>query len=244
MFSLLNKVRFLPLTIFFAALLLSVKIGNIWNEFGGWQYSPFQIARLQAQTKDASSEQSLKKEPTEQASPDESEDKVEEKPKSTPDVINEDDISRFITDDPTFLSPVEIELLQQLAMRRDNLDAREGELRAREGLLNAAEERIEKKIIDLQNLRLTIDDLIKKFDIQQDKKLKSLVKIYENMKPKSAAAIFEKLEMDTLLEVAEHMKERKLAAIMAQMGQERAREITVELRRLRELPKFGDRIGG
>ena len=183
MFSLFNKVRFLPLTIFFAALLLSVKIGNIWNEFGGWQYSPFQIARLQAQTKDASSEQSLKKEPTEQASPDESEDKVEERPKSTPDVINEDDISRFITDDPTFLSPVEIELLQQLAMRRDNLDAREGELRAREGLLNAAEERIEKKIIDLQNLRLTIDDLIKKFDIQQDKKLKSLVKIYENMKP-------------------------------------------------------------
>ena len=48
------------------------------------------------------------------------------------------------------------------------------------------------------------------------------------MKPKSAAAIFEKLEMDTL-EVAEHMKERKLVAIMAQMGQERAQEITVEL---------------
>ena len=59
-------------------------------------------------------------------------------------------------------------------MRRDNLDAREDELRAREGLLNAAEERIEKKIIDLQNLRLTIDDLIKKFDLQQDKSLKVL----------------------------------------------------------------------
>ena len=64
------------------------------------------------------------------------------------------------------------------------------------------------------------------------------------MKPKSAAAIFEQLEMDTLLEVAEHMKERKLAAIMAQLGQERAREITVELRRLRELPKFGLQVGG
>ena len=244
MFNFLNKVRFLPLTIFFAALLLSVKISNLWSEFGEWRYSPFQIARLQAQTKDASSEQLEKTEPTEQTSPNEGENKDEGKPRSNPDVVDKDDLSRFVTDDPTFLSPVEIELLQQLAMRRDNLDAREDELRAREGLLNAAEERIEKKIIDLQNLRLTIDDLIKKFDLQQDKKLKSLVKIYENMKPKSAAAIFEKLEMDTLLEVAEHMKERKLAAIMAQMGQERAREITVELRRLRELPKFGDRIGG
>ena len=57
------------------------------------------------------------------------------------------------------------------------------------------------------------------------------------MKPKSAARIFEQLEMDTLLEVAERMKERKLAAIMAQMGEERAREVTVELRRLREMPK-------
>ena len=133
MFNFLNKVRFLPLTIFFAALLLSVKIGNIWNEFGGWQYSPFQIARLQAQTKEASSEQPEKKEPAEQTSPDEAENKVEGKLKSNPDVVNEDDVSRFITEDPTFLSPVEIELLQQLAVRRDNLDAREGELRAREG---------------------------------------------------------------------------------------------------------------
>ncbi len=65
------------------------------------------------------------------------------------------------------------------------------------------------------------------------------MKIYENMKPKSAARIFEQLEMDTLLEVAERMKERKLAAIMAQLGEERAREVTVELRRLREMPKVG-----
>ena len=48
------------------ALLLSVKISNLWSEFGEWTYSPFQIARLQAQTKGASSEQLEKTEPTEQ----------------------------------------------------------------------------------------------------------------------------------------------------------------------------------
>ena len=57
------------------------------------------------------------------------------------------------------------------------------------------------------------------------------------MKPKDAAKIFEELEMTTLLEVAERMKERKLAPVMAKMNPERAREITVELRDLRELPR-------
>ena len=64
------------------------------------------------------------------------------------------------------------------------------------------------------------------------------------MKPKKAAKIFQEQEMDTLLEVAERMKERKLAAIMAKLGAERAREVTVELRQLRELPKVGEQVGG
>ena len=33
------------------------------------------------------------------------------------------------------------------------------------------------------------------------------------------------------------MKERKLAPVMAELGPERAREMTVELRALRELPR-------
>ena len=101
-----------------------------------------------------------------------------------------------------------------------------------------------KKIAELQNLRATIDGLIKKFDAQEDNKLKSLVKIYENMKPKEAAQIFEDLEMETLLEMSERMKERKLAAIIAKMTPEKAREVTVELRRLRELPNIGEQVGG
>ena len=67
----------------------------------------------------------------------------------------------------------------------------------------------------------------------------SLVKIYENMKPKDAARIFEDLELDTLLEVSERMKERKLAGIIAKMSPQKAREITIELRRLRNLPQVG-----
>ena len=228
MAKILSKIRVLALTIFFATLMLSVKINDIWDGIDGLLDGSIQVAEAQAQTNDAPT-----KNPEDQG---EDEEVLQEK-KDDPDADEAKGVSRLITDDPTLLTPAEIEILQQLAVRRDNLDAREREFSAREGLLEAAEERIEKKIAELQNLRVTIDSLIKKFDAQQDAKLKSLVKIYENMKPKSAARIFEQLEMDTLLEVAERMKERKLAAIMAQLGEERAREVTVELRRLREMPK-------
>ena len=104
--------------------------------------------------------------------------------------------------------------------------------------------RIDKKIEELKVLRETINGLIKTFDAQQDAKLLSLVKIYENMKPKEAAKIFEDMEMDILLEVAERMKERKLSPIMAKMNPEKAREMTVELARLRQLPRGGGQVGG
>lgn len=239
MTKIFSKIRFLPLTIFFATLMLTVKISDIWDGVDGLMSGGIQVSEAEAQTQDPQENAAG----AGQGQPDavQSEDKEEAKEGSDE---GEGETSRLITDDPTLLTPAEIEILQQLAVRRDNLDARESEMRTREGLLNAAEERIDKKIGELQNLRQTIDSLIKKFDAQQDAKLKSLVKIYENMKPKDAANIFQDLEMDTLLEVAERMKERKLAAIMAKMGAERAREVTVELRRLRELPKVGDQIGG
>ena len=230
MAKIFSKIRFLALTIFFATLMLSVKISDIWYGIDGLFDGAIQVAEAQAQTKDAPAKNPEDKNEDPEAA---------QKRENAPDADEEEEVSRLITDDPTLLTPAEIEILQQLAVRRDNLDAREREFGAREGLLKAAEERIEKKIAELQNLRFTIDSLIKKFDAQQDAKVKSLVKIYENMKPKSAARIFEQLEMDTLLEVAERMKERKLAAIMAQLGEERAREVTVELRRLREMPKVG-----
>ncbi|MBT6096681.1 MAG: hypothetical protein HOH04_17485 [Rhodospirillaceae bacterium] len=234
----LAKIRFLPLTIFFATLLLTVKVSDIWDGVDGLMSSSINVSEALAQAQDAA------------PAPEEARPAGEtELPQAQGEALTgEDDLeggmSRLITDDPTLLTPAEIDILQQLAVRRDQLDNREREIDMRTGLLNAAEERINKKIAELQNLRATIDGLIKKFDAQEDNKLKSLVKIYENMKPKEAAQIFEDLEMETLLEMSERMKERKLAAIIAKMTPEKAREVTVELRRLRELPNIGEQVGG
>lgn len=56
--------------------------------------------------------------------------------------------------------------------------------------------------------------------------LASLVSLYEGMKPKAAAAVFDKLDTGTLLELAGRMNPRKLSPIIAAMDPEKASRIT------------------
>jgi len=225
------KIRFLPLTIFAATLMLTIRVGDIWEGVDELLAGAINVSEAQAQTEPAAAPQDAAAQETAATPPASASDDT------AVGVSVRQDPSKLITDDPTLLTPAEIEILMRLAERRDELEARNRELEAREGLLRAAEIRIERKVAELEDLRGVIEERIQVFDTQQEKKLGSLVKIYENMKPKDAAKIFEDLEMTTLLEVAERMKERKLAPVMAKMNPERAREITVELRDLRELPK-------
>ena len=141
--------------------------------------------------------------------------------------------------DPTLFTQSEIDLLQELSDRREQIEKMSKQISLREGLLKAAEKRISNRVSELKLLQKTINDLIKTHDDQQETKMASLVKIYEAMKPKDAARIFEQLDLDTLLIVAERMKERKLAPVMAQMNPEKAKDVTVELSKLRELPLPG-----
>jgi flagellar motility protein MotE (MotC chaperone) len=135
---------------------------------------------------------------------------------------------------PTF-SDAEIAILQQLGERRDALAARESELDRDAALLRATEARIDEKVAQLKSLQATLEGLIRRHDAEEEAKLKSLVKIYESMKPKDAARIFEELDLETLLPVAERMNERRLAPVMAVMNPAKAKDITVELKRLRQL---------
>jgi flagellar motility protein MotE (MotC chaperone) len=232
--KILLGIRFLPITIFFAAMMLSIKVSHIWDGIGELHPPTLKVAGAVAQTsveapKDAEPGEKPVNEAEVKAT------KPLDLAKLDPNIVR----SRLAADDPTLLTIEEIKLLQQLSIRREELVKRKKEMDVREVLMQAAVSRIDKKVVELQNLQVIIDGLIKKFDEQQDEKLLSLVKIYENMKPKDAANIFEDLEMETLLEVAERMKERKLAPVMAKMNPEKAREMTVELRQLRKLPKIG-----
>ena len=126
---------------------------------------------------------------------------------------------------PTFTQN-ELDVLQKLAERREALDARERDLSLRENLVKAAEARIDKKIGEMKALQSSVESMLKQVDEQDDGKMKSLVKIYETMKPKDAAKIFEQLDMPILLAVIQRMKEAKIAPIMEVMDPMKAKTIT------------------
>lgn len=129
------------------------------------------------------------------------------------------------------LSRAEIEVLQNLSNRRTELDERSRELDMREKLLKASEQRVAERIGELQQIEANIQSLLKQRDAAEEAQLAGLVKVYENMKPKDAARIFDKLDMDILLPVAQRMKAQKAAQVMAEMESEAAKRLTVNLAR-------------
>lgn len=222
---LLSRFRLLPITLFAASLMLTVKLGAIWNDLGNIADTSISVTAALAE--------SAPKEDHGSAEPDTELDAEASQATAEQDTPNGGAAPH--SGQPRAQSRSEIELLDQLAERRRTLDSWEHEIAQRDALLKAAESRIDKKVQELKAMQASLDSLIKVYDDQQDGQIRSLVKIYENMKPKDAARIFQELDMETLLLVAERMKERKLAPIMAQMNPGKAKEVTVELARLRRM---------
>jgi len=133
-------------------------------------------------------------------------------------------------------SSAELEVLQSLSKRRDDLDKREKKLGEREALLAAAEQEVDHKIGELNKLKDEIESLLGKQQKMEEDRLESLVKIYEGMKPKEAATIFNTLDLDVLLAVIGRMNERKSGPILASMDPDKARIVTIKLAEQRKLP--------
>lgn len=136
---------------------------------------------------------------------------------------------------PDDSSKVERELLESLSKRREELQQWSESISMRENVLNATEMKINRKMAELKNLEEKVSSLLAQYNEKEDAKIRSLVKIYENMKPKDAANIFNELEMEILLEVVDAMSERKVAPILAKVNPEKARSVTEALAKERKL---------
>jgi flagellar motility protein MotE (MotC chaperone) len=131
------------------------------------------------------------------------------------------------------VSDDERKLLLDLRHRSAELDARAAGLTAREGVLAAAEKRIGARVAELTSLQQRLESLNTARKARENANWQGLVKLYETMKPRDAAAIFNDLDRDVLLQVLDRMKERKAAPVLAAMQPERARQVTAELAQLR-----------
>lgn len=133
----------------------------------------------------------------------------------------------------------EVDVLESLSTRRDKLDKWEEEVSLREKLLLATEQRIDQKIAEMNTLSTTIKSLLVAYTKEEDTKISSLVKIYEAMKPKEAARIFEEMDMDILLMVIDRMSERRVAPVLAAMSPEKAKNVTEELAATQKMKPVG-----
>ena len=133
---------------------------------------------------------------------------------------------------PTVTS-AEKAVLLDLRQRRQELEAREAALAGRESMLAAAEMKLSARVGELQSLQKQLESLHASHREQENVAWQGLVKVYETMKPRDAAAIFNDLGMQVLLAVIDRMKEAKAAAILAAMLPDKARDVTMQLALLR-----------
>jgi flagellar motility protein MotE (MotC chaperone) len=130
---------------------------------------------------------------------------------------------------PGQISGAERAILERLQQRREELDARGRELDIRESMIKEAEKRMDAKLAEIKEVESKIVVETKQKDDAENARLKGLVTMYENMKPRDAAKIFDGLETSVLLAVASLIKPQQMAEIMAQMSPETAERLTVEM---------------
>jgi len=137
------------------------------------------------------------------------------------------------------MSAGERAVLESLNQRRQELEARARELDARENLLAAAEKRIETRLGELKEVESRISGASQKRDEADTARFKGLITMYESMKAKDAAKIFDRLDPKVLLEVATQMNPRRMSDILAQMMPETAERLTVAIANRSATPEKG-----
>jgi flagellar motility protein MotE (MotC chaperone) len=126
-------------------------------------------------------------------------------------------------------SPAELAVLERLAQRRSEIEARAKELEMRESLLKAAEKRLEGRVSELKDLEARISNSAQQREEGDLARFKNVVTMYEAMKPKEAAKIFDRLDLKILVDVAKEINPRRMSDILAQMSPDAAQQLTVEL---------------
>jgi flagellar motility protein MotE (MotC chaperone) len=129
------------------------------------------------------------------------------------------------------ISPSERAILERLQARRQELEQRAREVEIRESLLKAAERRIESKVEEVRSNDAKTGAAAAQKAEADAARFKGIITMYEGMKPKDAAKVFDRLEMSVLYDIASQIAPRKMADILGLMQPEAAERLTVELAR-------------
>jgi flagellar motility protein MotE (MotC chaperone) len=130
---------------------------------------------------------------------------------------------------PANVSPSERLILERLGERRDELRQKTQEADTRERLIEESERRLDSRIDELKALQQKAASGTDKKAQAEVEGLKNLVTMYEAMKPKDAARVFDRLPQTVLVPVVQQMNPRKMAEVLAAMSPASAEKLTVAL---------------
>jgi flagellar motility protein MotE (MotC chaperone) len=133
---------------------------------------------------------------------------------------------------PTAPQPDPAEAVAMQA-RRQALEERERALLAREAVITAAELRLSARIDELAALQQSLAEQDRGARERDEAQWLSLAKLYEGMRPREAAAVFNEMELSMLAQVVDRMRGQKASPVLGAMQPERVRALTAELARLR-----------
>jgi flagellar motility protein MotE (MotC chaperone) len=157
--------------------------------------------------------------------------KEEAKPEvKAPEVAKTDGTVTFPEQAPP-VSASERAILERLQSRRQELETRAREVDIRESLLKAAEKRIDSKAEELKAAEARITTATEQKSENEAARFKGIITMYEGMKPKDAAKVFDHLEMPVLIQIASQIAPRKMSDILGLMSTDAAERLTVELAR-------------
>jgi flagellar motility protein MotE (MotC chaperone) len=158
--------------------------------------------------------------------------KEEPKPAvSAPETAKPPDGTVLLPESIQAVSPSERAILERLQARRLELEARAREIDIRENLLKSAEKRIEGRVEELKAVESRITTATEQKNEADAARFKGIITMYEGMKPKDAAKVFDRLEMPVLFEIASKIAPRKMSDILGLMSAEAAERLTVEMAR-------------
>ncbi len=138
------------------------------------------------------------------------------------------------------LSQAEVQVLQALQARRETLDQRAEQFQTQDELMTAAERRLDQRLAELRQLETHVNELLGNLDEAQTQRIAGLVDVYQRMRAKDAATVFDGLDDGVLVQVASRMRQANLAEVMGRMDPERARALTQMLADRARPPAGGD----
>lgn len=112
------------------------------------------------------------------------------------------------------------------------LKAKEDELARKERSLKTLEQSLDQKLAKLADLEKKINKMMDDANVLKDDKIKHLVGVYSSMKPKSAAAVIETLDMRLAVKILAGMRGKTAGSILNSVEPKKAAKLSEALTRL------------